>query len=438
MKIKLSKLAAVFMLALGCTISTVSVAYSATYKEYTAPDKFIQLYETNVNIDFLGQAKEYVNGYFYNNRLCLPIRQTVTNLGGTLTTDEANENFVVTINDTTKAFPIKPSDGNRVTTLYVNGTGYIYIYDLLEAFSLTPSFDIDSNTITIYKKTTAMTDDLLTNPGVDKKSAYLRLEDITANGLDYSDPRYSDKRLEKLRTMAEYLYLRGQEYYIAWIPYYSNPGYSVWNDLTDNTNLYNSCFMYTLDYMVDHGGHLGVHGYTHQYGLSKSADGYEWGANTPYSVEEQQNRMIKAKQTAERLGFTAEFFEFPHYGATAQQMEMAEQYFDVIYQAHPTSPNKITKITNKNGYTAYYVPTPADYVYSSLDLNGALNRLKNSIAKNQEVSIFYHPVLDLDKITYTISEDYEKSWFVSSNCILTSLVNQIISQGYTFTELKLN
>lgn len=438
MKIKLLKAASTLMLAFGCILCTSSIAYSATYKEYTAPEKFVQMYETNVNINFLGQAKEYVNGYFYNNRLCLPIKQTVANLGGTLTTDEANKSFVITINNVTKAFPIAPSDNNRVTTLYVNGTGYIYMYDLFEAFGFTPDFDIDSNTITVYKKATSMTEDLLTSAGVEKKPAYLRLEDITANGLDYSDPRYSDKRLEKLRTMAEYLYLRGQEYYIAWIPYYSNPGYSVWNDLTDSTNLYNSCFMYTLDYMVDHGGHLGVHGYTHQYKLDKSADGYEWGANTPYSLEEQQNRMIKARQTAERLGFTAEFFEFPHYAATPQQMEMAEQYFDVIYQAHPTSPSKITKITNKNGHTAYYVPTPADYVYSVMDLNGAINRLKASIAKNQEVSIFYHPVLDLDKITYTVNDNYEKSWFVPSNCILTNIVNQVISQGYTFSQLKLN
>lgn len=411
---------------------TPTATANPTYLQYQAPEKFIQLYETNVNIDFLGQRKGMIQCYFYNNRLCVPLRLSVDALGGTLETDSEKGEFIISINNKTATFPIAPAEGNRVTTLYVDGTGYIYLYDLLNAFDMTPTFDIDHNSVTIYRKQLTMPVDLLQTSGEVAKPAYLRLEDIMADGLDYSGRKYSDRNLEKLMTLGEYLNLRGQEYYIAWIPYYQNPAYEVYNELTDNTNLYNACFMYTLDFLVGHGGHIGVHGYTHQYGNAKSSDGWEWGKNTPFSVEEQQRRLIMARQTAERFGFKVEFFEFPHYGATVQQLEMAERYYDVIYQSHPDVAKAYTiseRVTN--GKKTWYIPTPADYVHSAFDGDGIVKRFAQSRENNWTVSLFYHPALDFNAITYT-NDGYDRSWNIPSTAIITRVVNDIVEHGEEF------
>lgn len=434
MRKKLLGLACALGTALAMTFSVAVCVQAADYIPYEVPEKFVQLYDTNVNIDFLGNKHELVPCYFYNNRLCLPLRTSVEALGGTLETDEAADQFIITINGKTQRFNIAPSDGNRVTTLYVDGTGYMYMYDLLNAFDLTPTFDVDNNSVTIFRKSITMPPDLLQQPGEVSRPAYIRIEDVMADGLDYSGRKYSDKNCEKLMTMGEYLYLRGQEYYIAWIPFYINPPYEVSNELTDNTNLYNSCFMYTLDFLVDHGGHIGVHGYTHQYGNAKSADGWEWGKNTPFSVTEQQKRLILARQTAERFGFKPEFFEFPHYGATVEQMNMAEKYYDVIYQSHPdvTKANNVAaRITD--GKKTYYIPTPPDYIHSVYDTQGMKDRMKNAKANGWEMSIFYHPALDFDKIEYT-SENYTRSWNYPSDAVLPQIVNQNMELGYTFTK----
>ena len=434
---KFTKFALAIGTALAMTLSIGTAVYAEdNYIPYTAPEKFVQLYETHVNIDFLGNSKGLIQCYFYNNRLCVPIRSTVTALGGTLETDNTTNEFVITINDQTKRFPIAPSESNRVTTLYVDGTGYIYMYDLLNAFDFTPTFDIDNNSVTIYKKEITMPIDLLQKPGEVTKPAYFRIEDIMADGLDYSGRKYSDKNCEKLMAIGEYLYLRGQEYYLAWIPFYINPPYGVSNELTDNTNLYNSCFMYTMDFLIDHGGHIGVHGYTHQYGNEKSADGWEFGKNTPFSVTEQQQRLILARQTAERFGYTAEFFEFPHYGATVEQLEMAERYYDVIYQSHPD----VTKAYNissriTNGKKTYYIPTPADYIHSTFDVKTMQERLTQSKAKGWEVSLFYHPALDFNQISFT-TNGYTRSWNMPSNAVLPQIVNHVMNLGYTFSEFN--
>ena len=97
------------------------------------------------------------------------------------------------------------------------------------------------------------------------------------------------------------------------------------------------------------------------------------------------------KETCHRLGYTEEFFEFPHYGATKDQLKIAENYFDVIYQSYPKQEliNQLT-YTTESSKKVYYVPTPADYVHHLGDLNGILGRLNNSMENNYTMSLFYH------------------------------------------------
>ena len=79
-------------------------------------------------------------------------------------------------------------------------------------------------------------------------------------------------------------------------------------------------FVYTLDYMLDRDGLIGLHGYTHQYGKTVSIEGLEFhapygnGVNIPATEEYAQERINLAKEAAQNLDIPYAFFEAPHYG----------------------------------------------------------------------------------------------------------------------------
>lgn len=437
-KVQLMLMTVLMLLSvLACT----HAVYGVDYLPYNDPGQFVKMSDKPVPviIKFPNGLTKLVNIIYYNGRICMPLVSTLDNMGAEL--DRKNQySYKITYEDKTVWVPVKPADSNRCVMVYKDGTGYISMYSLLEPLGLTPVFEPEKNKITIYKKDNNMTNEQLER-SIGTSPAYIRLEDIMADGVD-KNPSYTAERLEKLMYMAEYLYLRGQEYYIAWIPVYKNPATGCTNNISLDYNLYNSCFVYTLDYMIDHGGHIGLHGYTHQYGSDKSAGGYEWGDKTPYSFREQQQRMINAKIVASRLGYEPEFFEFPHYGATEEQLRMAEHYFDVIYQAYPKQSvmNIITYTDTSEGKRVYYIPTPADYVYHVADGDNAVARLRSSASKGHAVSIFYHPTLDLRERDYmqVASNDNKmvRTWYLSEEAILTKLVNNIREMGFRFTHIN--
>jgi hypothetical protein len=186
--------------------------------------------------------------------------------------------------------------------------------------------------------------------------------------------------------------------------------------------------------MVDHNGHIGLHGYTHQYGNDRSTVGYEWGADTPYSKKEQMERMVLAKQTAAKLGYNAEFFEFPHYGATEEQQKMAEHYFTAIYQSYVEGDRIEKRIyqTDRSGSPVYYIPTPADYVKSANDKEVILNTIQDVVNNQESLSMFYHPILDKQQFTVkTLGR--ERVWYYSDQGILPSIVNYIGAHRFVFS-----
>ena len=221
---------------------------------------------------------------------------------------------------------------------------------------------------------------------------------------------------------------------MAWIPVYADPAAAYWNDVSSDTGLYNSYFLYVMDYIADHGGHIGLHGYTHQYGDTVSGEGWEWGSNTLYGTNDQQRRMILAKQAAAKLGYKTEFFEFPHYGATTSQLLMAEHYFDVIYQSFPNESRKnVLTYTERSGKKVYYIPTPAGYVANTED-NSIFDKIDQCSKNGCTMSLYYHPVIDRDMISVSIKED-KIIWYYSPNGKLPQIVNKITEMGYRFSDL---
>lgn len=389
----------------------------------------------------LSQQWLYADFYFLNNkielehrpylatgRIYVPLEEMVAAMGGTveLRGDEywitlaTGKFYVNTLGDDT--YPKRLID--------VNGTTYISLFKLLAGSGYEPVFNSKANCVNILLAQRNM--DYNTQPTGTVYTGYLRFEDIMADGIDPTG-YYDDLGLEKLRAISDYLYKNNQKFYVAWIPLYKNPKNNIENDLTADFNLYNASFLYTLDYLAYRGGQIGLHGYTHQYNNEKSADGFEFGANTPFSDSQCIERMLAAKKVARDLGYNVSFFEFPHYGATKDQLRYAEKYFDVIYQQDTTVQTKgyVVEWTRANGKKIKYVPTPADYILNKYDISGICSRIDNCIKTQQVVSLFYHPRIDFD-IIQTRTEGNVRICEVKSNTIIYQVVDKVLKNNRTF------
>ncbi len=428
MNLKKTTLICLLMLfILSCT------AYADTFITYNAPEIKLNFKEDSIKLTLPEKDSKVFSVVYCNGRLFMPFDEAVEYFG--YESREYRGGYVLSKGDV-KTYVKNPTvQSNRVKLATYNNKLFVNLYELLEPFSLVPIYDIKLKSINILNNVNTNTaQELAVSSGANK--AYIRIEDIMADGLDTSvEPRFTVEGIEKLRYTAQYLYERGAEYYIAFIPVYVNGASGYKNDVSQEYNIYNSYFIYVLDYMTEHGGHIGAHGYTHQYGKDISAVGYEWGENTPYNYTEQQQRFIWARQCLERLGYEAEFFEFPHYGATQKQIEMASQYYDVLYHPFPDTKlyNTFT-FTNRTGKKVYFMPTPADYVHSKSDRKGIIARIDESISNKYTLSLFYHPAIDEDLI-YVHTENNDRKWNYSHKGILPDIFSHVSGLGYKFSKI---
>ena len=378
-----------------------------------ASDEF-EICRKSVNLRF--PSDEIFNPletYFIKGRIYLPL---------SLIKEKLNSSFEPEVRQTNGIYSVCLVDD----TPYVNLN---YISENTNTFPL--FFSKNKNIDIVYFNRDSICQDIAADTS-SEKSAYIRLEDICASGA--SSERYSDNGLAKLRIMSDYMARNGQQFYIALIMWYKNPDLSIDNDLTKNVHLYNASFIFTIDYMRANGGKIVLHGLTHQFGDSVSADGDEYGKTGSYSSDEAcRNRMKETIETAKKLGWEYNAFEFPHYTATKKQLKIAEDYFDIIYQQkQPTkTPGKIETVS-KGDRNIAYIPTPADYVQSVYDKDGMVQRLLDSADKNQEVSLFFHPSLDFNLIFYSISDSRQLSVTYDSESILRTIIRNISDRGYSF------
>ncbi|HAG05008.1 MAG TPA: hypothetical protein DCG28_06150, partial [Lachnospiraceae bacterium] len=109
-----------------------------------------------------------------------------------------------------------------------------------------------------------------------------------------------------------------------------------------------------------------------------------------------------------------------------------------IYQSY----NKDTKLYNFFTYSSvtgrrvYFMPTPADYVHNMQDGNGILKRITSTIQKNYTLSLFYHPAVDVNNV-FAHSENGVRKWNFSNKAILSSILNYINLNGYTFSKMQM-
>ncbi len=380
---------------------------------------------------FFNKKIEFSNKpYIKTGRIYIPLYETSETMGAKVTEDN---NYYNLIFETGISHIYKQND-NLYPKRIINTEGVIYVsfFEFLKNSGYTPVFDSTKNRVDIFLSQKYITTNDVPFSLKETSSAYLRLEDIMADGID---PKgyYNDVGLEKLRAVASYLYQNNQKFYIAWIPLYKNPMENIENDLTKDFNLYNASFLYTLDYLVSHGGKIGLHGLTHQYNNEKSADGYEFGKDTPYSEMECAERMLHAKEIARDLGYEVYFFEFPHYAATSTHLRYAEKYYNVIYQQDTSTDKRgtIVNFTRADNRNIKYVPTPADYISNIYDIDGINSRIDDSIKNGYIISLFYHPKIDFE-VMITKTENNIRICNVPENSAIYRVIEKIFSEKLTF------
>ncbi|MFT8343133.1 DUF2334 domain-containing protein [Clostridium beijerinckii] len=255
----------------------------------------------------------------------------------------------------------------------------------------------------------------------------MRFEDITAGG-EYLD---SDN-LEKLRVVADYMFLAGIPFHIAWIPRFFDPQNGIDNDISKDYSMPNANFLFTMEYLLNRNGIISLHGYTHQYCDEVGAIGTEF--NEGRNNDEKSIRRVEAAiNTAKRLDLPVKFFETPHYAATAFQQSIFEEYFNIIYEPFVGIwGERIVK--SPRNYRTLYIPTPLGYVEGKYGINKMIDRI-NNLDETTLASLFYHPYIDFEYITlksgvnrYPISNYLE-------NSPLHQIVKALYYKGCNFTKI---
>ena len=385
----------------------------------------IELTKSDMTVAFMDeQILNESSLYFIGGRVYLPLEESVLAAGGRVV-DEGDA-FAIEIGDVKKNLSKTEEDFGIQHIYFVNGMAYVGLLHFTEIMGLSAVFHTTENKLDLYRA--MMLTDVSNETVSSQQKAYIRFEDIAANSEAYN----KDETLTKYRFMADYMAQHGQGFYISWIPLFVNPPQGIENDLTRNVNLYNASFLYTLDYLVKRGGHIVVHGLTHQTQSEISGLGVEFGKDVPFTGKEREERIIRVKAMVAALGFDNSIFEFPHYSATYRDLRLSEKYFDIIFQSHPSALEKIKKVRRSSIRCVIYIPAPVGYVESNSSVDDTLAKISSTYRKGIVVSLFFHPWMDMNQLVYRV-ENGVLVWTYDDNAILPRLVGRLRELGLAFS-----
>lgn len=368
-----------------------------------------------------------------NNRYYLPLNNINNIIKGIVKIRDNHisincENEIITIDSSNKVVSYKSgkTDSLRNDIGEFGLVKYISLYDFCKIFNLKTTWNHNEKIIGLYKNRESISQTSQKNVG---RVAFIRFEDVEAGGA-YLD----DANLEKFRVIGDYLYSRSIPFHIAWIPRYVNPPKGIDNNLLENNNIADADFIFTLDYLIDKGGVIGLHGYTHQNGNEESVIGAEFTNKVNTDEKSIRERVEGAISTASKLNIPITFFESPHYLATQYQQSIFEKYFDYIYEPYIDKYNKIPMLSPRNHKTLY-IPTPLGYINNDASVEKMIKNIdSNNI--NQLASLFYHPTKELDAIGISECGDGYHKYYYDSNSILHQIVNALESNGYRIISIK--
>lgn len=367
--------------------------------------------------------------WYKNNRIYIELKDTIHKLGikEIIEDDKIIINNKITLNLNEKSFE---NNNNRIPLrgdLFIeNNEYYISLFDLCEILNLTTFWNYDNNTIYIDNK--KYTDDEMKKENENYKNAYIRFEDFTAG-----DVYLSKGNLEKIRLVFDYMHENNEDFSVSWIPKYINKDLNIDNDISKDESMKNANFVFTLDYIINRGGSIGLHGYTHQYRDSNSVTGFEFGDNGYNNIEDIRKRVESALTIASNLNIPISYWETPHYKTTVDQQKIFEEYFKIIYEpAIGIYNSKI--ITNENNEYTKYIPTPLSYVDDDTG-EKMINSIKNNY-DSKELSLFYHLSIEIKSIDIWVSENGSILNKYKKDSILRKIVNTTNELGYRFHDIK--
>ncbi len=394
----------------------------------------LDMTKDSVKIKFEGQSLNLTLPiYIDKNRYFLPLTEIITDLNGKYAIQ--GKTIIIELNNiknilvNSNSFDINSNQVYFQENLISDKCIYISMIDFCRIFNLKTDWDIEHKILSFYFNR----DRLVQKQQSSGKPCLIRLEDIAA-GHCYNQP----ESLEKLRIITDYLYAENIPFHVAWVPRYIDPGPSslLDNDISQKNNMLNADFVYTLDYMLDKNGLIGLHGYTHQYNNTESNIGAEFhfqaNDGIPDTAEYVQGRVTAAIEAANRLNIPYSFFEVPHYAIAASQLKVLEKNFKIIYSNYPGITTKTVNIRNK-GKTTKYIPTPLGHV--NTNASDMIQRI-NNIEADTLASFFYHPYLEFSEIQVSKEADGYPAYYYKETSMLHQLIGVFKEKGYRFTTIN--
>ncbi|RNC29836.1 MAG: hypothetical protein AWM53_00054 [Candidatus Dichloromethanomonas elyunquensis] len=374
--------------------------------------------------------------YINTNRFFIPLMNVVDQLHGTWTTsgnlinlELGNQKTELDIKNNT--FNCK----NKITKLKKKvfnsgGTTYVSLFDFIRMLNLKTAWDSTNNTIYLFRNREAVQPESpVKNP---MKPALIRLEDFIA-GYRYS----TDENLEKMRAVVDFLYNKGIPFSVAWIPRYVDPPRGLDVDVSKQNTFFNADFVYTLDYITEKNGTIGLHGYTHQYGNTRSGSGAEFPGSANFTVPDNahyvEERLESAIDSAHRLDIPYAFFEAPHYIIKYEYLKMVEKRFDTIYQGNAKNVKKV-----KNGnHTTWYIGAYLEFIPTEeeTDITHLVSRIDN-LEDGVLASFFFHASFEFDDIHVTKDSTGYPCYTYSSESPLHQILRTFDEKGFTFVSLE--
>ncbi|SHI62334.1 hypothetical protein SAMN02745163_00506 [Clostridium cavendishii DSM 21758] len=330
---------------------------------------------------------------------------------------------------------------------------YISFFDLCDILNLRTHWDYGKGSIIINKiKKEIKRDTYKNEENKELKNSYIRFEDfapgnvydegltaeeksgLNADEIKKLDAKSSGVNLEKMRVVADYMYSKCETFHIALVSRYVNPELGIDNDIARDNNIKNANFLFTIDYLINRNGIVGLHGYTHQYGNAESIIGSEFGKNGYNKESDIRLRVEAAIENAVKLNIPYKFWETPHYRTTKEQQAIFEEYFNYLYEPCIGVYNTEIIESKRNKLTKY-IPTPLSYVK---DLN--VEEMKKSMQNkksNEIMSLYYHASKEATNyIEVSIDKENNINYKYNENSVLKKLVNFIQEKGYKFNSIE--
>ncbi|MGL5353565.1 MAG: DUF2334 domain-containing protein [Clostridium sp.] len=361
------------------------------------------------------------------NRYYLPLSEVSNLFGNSIVVgdDEVQLSNDVTINISDKNYTLNDKTLSLHGDIFkVNNEPYISFFDACEIYNLSTYWDYKTNSIYINTNKGKNHNTDKKDKKKSKKDAYIRFEDVSAG-----DVYAKQDNLEKLRIITDYMDDENQKFSLGWIPRYINKPLNIDNDISRDNTFSNANFLFTMDYLENRGGSIGIHGYTHQYGDVNSITGIEFGDDGFNDPSEVRKRLESAINIATKVNIPYAFWETPHYHATAKQQAIFEEYFKVIYEPSFSKYNKKITTSDKNGITKY-IPAPLSNVKNN-DVGPMIQSIKNK-PSDVEMSLFYHPSIEIESVHVSLGDDGTINSSYDDNSILKQIVSCVDSLDYSF------